>query len=266
MPQNDTIYLADSVSCKLIPFRYFTPKQDSVSPVSAIWSSSTLVASHPSADKSGTDIENNIVSGVVFVYFVALIFFIRYVTGVFQPLIKSYFRFSEISRIEEKASLTLNRNILAWLSVFFVAILITAVSGRELKNLYGIFIPYIILIILGGITGYWVLRKIVFSFTSWLTKDKVTFKEIEKISYNYFILGAILTFIILILKFALGSIDSLGVIRSVLYIFVFSYILYVLRIFQVMKNHRFSFVFYILYLCAVEILPLSILTNIILAL
>lgn len=266
MPHTDTLFVVDSTTCKFIDFEHFPARTNFINPVSSIWSASTLVPSVKNTRVRESDLEKNIISGIVFVYFIVLIFFIRQIVPVFYPLISTIWSYKNNVKIEEKTGLSYKRNVTAWLALIFIPIVITATSGSELKSIYGLFTPYIIAIILAGIIAVWIIRGIIFQFVSWLTKDKITFKAIEKISYNYFIIGSILVFLLLIIRLISGDITSDGMINSFLKVFVFSYLLYIFRTFQVIRSHHFSIVFYILYLCAVEILPLSILTNIILVL
>jgi hypothetical protein len=266
MPHNDTLFVADSNSCRIIPFEHYPVRTDSITPVSALWRSSTLVNSTPSAGKPESAIETNIVSGIIFVYFITIIFFLRQIISVFNPLFKTYIRYINNAKLEEKTGLSYRRNVLGWLSVFFMAIVLLAAGGGDLKNLYGLYLPYIFLIVPGAIFSLWLVRRLIFRFTAWLTHEKNAFSVIEKISYNYFILGTGVSFFLLVCKLIFRDITVSEMFYSLIYIFSFSYILYIFRTFQVIRGHHFSIVFYILYLCAVEILPLSILTNIILLL
>ncbi len=266
MPHTDTLFVVDSTSCKYIDFEHFPARTNIINPVSTIWNTSTFVPSVKNTRAKESDLEKNIISGIIFVYFIVLIFFIRQIVPVFYTLISSLWSYKNNIKIEEKTGLSFKRNVTAWLALIFIPLVITATSGTELKSIYGLFTPYIIAIILAGILSVWLIRRTIFRFVSWLTKDKFTFRIIEKISYNYFIIGSILVFLLLIIKLISGEISYSGMVNSILYIFIISYILYIFRTFQVIRSHHFSIVFYILYLCAVEILPFSILTNIILVL
>ncbi len=266
MPHTDTLFVSDSTTCKYIDFEHYPARTNFIYPVSTIWSSSTVVPSVRKTVKNESDLEKNIISGIVFVYFIILIFFIRQIVTVFYPLISTVWNYKNNKKIEEKSGLSYKRSIAAWLSAIYIPVVIAATSGSELKSIYGIFIPYLIAIILAGIIAIWIIRKTIFQFVAWLTKDKVTFKEVEKISFNYFIIGTFVSFLLLIIKLINVDITSSGMINSFFIIFSVSYIHYIFRTFQVITSHHFSIVFYILYLCTVEILPLSILTNIILVL
>ncbi len=266
MPRTDTLFVADSNSCKFIKYEFFPPRSGDVRPVSGIWNSSTVVTSSPALVKKESDIENNVVSGVVFVYFIIVIFFLRQIISVTAPLFSTFLRHSNNSKLEEKTGLSYKRNIFFFLSALFLTISIVATVGGELKEIYEIFIPYFFLIIFGILISVWLLRKLIFRLTSWLTQDKHTFSEIERISYNYFILGTSFSFIMIIYKLTTGYMTLEYMLNTLSIVFLATYIMYIFRTFEVIRSHRFSIVFYILYLCTVEILPLSILTNLILAL
>lgn len=266
MPYTDTLFVADSISCKYIDFEHYPARTDIISPVSVIWDRSTIVPVVKNTRIAESNLERNVLSGIVFIFFIILIFFIRRILPGFPHLISTIWSYNNHKKIEEKTGLSYIRNVTAWLSLLFIPIALTVTSGTKLKSIYGLFIPNFVPIILFGIVGIWIIRHLIFRFATYITRDKTTFKLIERISYNYFIVGALISLFTLIFRLIAGNISSNGMIDSFIIIFLSLYILYVFRTFQVIIGSHFSIVFYILYLCAVEILPLSILTNIILVL
>lgn len=267
MPIRDTLFIGDSTSYRYIDFEYYEVKNDSLFPINKIWHSSTQII-YPkgvqTTAKQKTD--EDTISVLVFVFFLILVVFTRELTMLIRPILSSFFSYKENIKLDERKGLTLQRNIIALLGVLFLPISILIIFGARISKYFNITVFEFYGYVTSGLLTIWIIRKLIFKYTSWLSSEKTAFKTIEKISYNYFLNYTFILFVVLFIFSFLGILNtnfSLGFLKLIT---LFVYIVYNYRAYQVLKNHHFSFIFYILYLCAVEILPISLFTKLILLL
>lgn len=268
MPRTDTLYLTDSSSCKLLIVDFYPIQKDSVKSINQLWSSTTKIVtdSTPLPVSKYEDLQNNLMSGIIFAFFIALIIFSREILVITPAITKTLFSYKNHIKLEEKLGLTNQRNIVAMLSVFYIPLIILLIAGKTIEAETGMFKPYFYLASVGVLLSYWILKKTMFGLISWITREKNAFYMIEKFSYNHIILLSLLSFVIFIVLLADPSISEQTLFMCLLAIALFVYSIYLIRTCQIIIKHSFSIIFYILYLCAVELLPISLFINFILSL
>ena len=174
----------------------------------------------------------------------------------FRSLFKAIFRFGTHIKIEDKLSLANQRNILVVVTAICFPMSITLFCGELLAERFDI-PKYLLLIYLYIVLiSYWIFKTSILRLCSWITGEKRGFLMIGKIGYSHFIV----LFFASIPLFLLSAIPYfpplLQPINLLIILTLIIYIIYVVRGFQIIISSQFSHFFYILYLCAAELLPL----------
>ncbi|MFA6335297.1 MAG: DUF4271 domain-containing protein [Bacteroidales bacterium] len=267
MLQQDTLYITDSASCRYIVTDIYISQKDTILPIDSLWSTKTLTHTvslqpgQPGTLKNSDDI----LSALILAFFVLLVFFSREVINVLPAVLKSLFKLKNHFKLEDKLALSNQRDVVTIIAALYFPVLITLMSGDYLIGKYQILPLSYLLISLGFIFAYWLLRKTLYNILSWVTKDKITFKLVEKIGYNHLIISVIFSFPSILINFIWPGISDYIIINILVISLLFVYVFYIIRGYQIIIAHRYSHFFYILYLCAVELLPVALIVNFILS-
>ena len=200
------------------------------------------------------------------VYCLTFIFFFllwyKYISRSIVPIIHCCFRFSQTVKAHDNISLEQGRFVLLVFSIFhFAMVAFFFVQTYEIgmfQPLGWLFIPlfYLILILFYG------AKYALFAFIGWVIRQQNELTIIAKGFRDFFILASITTFpLYFVTLFSWPSIVpflSIWCITALL----LSYILFLYRTFQYFLHFRFSVFFYILYLCILEIAPLTLLYSV----
>jgi len=268
MLQKDTLYITDSVSCKYIVTDRYVSQKDTILSIDSLWNPKTLTHStsqHPFKQQGNLNGGNDILSSLILAFFVLFVFFSREVINVFPAVLKSLFSLKNHSKLENKLALSNQRDMVTIIAALYFPVLITLMNSDYIVDKYHLLPINYLLISLGCVFLFWLLRKILYSILSWVTKDKTTFKLIENIGYNHLIISVIFSLPSILIRFIWPQTSDIIIINILVFSCLFVYLFYIVRGYQIIISHRYSHFFYILYLCSVELLPVVLLANFILS-
>lgn len=266
--QSDTLYITDSLSCKYILVDRFVSQKDTLPSIESLWGHHTLINSASSIHSGEADSVRSsdyVLSAIILTFFILLVIFSREVRKVLPATLNSLFKLSNHLKLENKLSLSNQRDIVTVIAALYFPIFITLLNSDRLIDNSQLQPKYFLLLSLAFIAGFWLLRKSLYSTLSWLTKDKNTFKLIEKIGYNHLIISVIFSFPIILLTFIWPQISDVFVFNVLICSTLFIFAVNLYRGYQIIISHRYSHFFYILYLCGIELLPIALLLNFILS-
>ncbi|MCK9628237.1 MAG: DUF4271 domain-containing protein [Bacteroidales bacterium] len=246
----------------------YNPQNDSVMPVSSLWSASTeyYTIDMPSGPPRNEFAKNDIIiSGIFLAFFVLLIISSKEILNVYPAVIKSFFKLKNHIKLEERLAISNQRDIVAGVVLLYYPILITLTFDDLIIKKYNIIPELYLVIIFVALTCLWLVRKGLFNLLSWLMREKNAFRFIEKISYNYLISSVIITFPAAMTGFFWPGISDDTIVKTLLYCSLFVYFIYLTKTWQIIISRRFSLFFYILYLCTLEFLPIALIVNLILS-
>jgi len=270
MPERDTITISDSLTCRYIvidKLNYHTTKEV-ISPINSLWGSQTLsttLLGHFNNTKQENNTNGYIVSGFVLLFLIFLLLFFREILATVPNVIKNTFNFRAQKALEEKLSSVNQRNITALIGALSLTLFIVLTFGDYFKESTGTESYMLIPMSLGIMGGYWVFKSIMLIFTRWISKVKTPFKLIGKIGYNHLILASTFTIPIIIIPIFIVGFDELLLLKLLTICYLILFLLYLIRVYQIIISYHFSHFFYILYLCTVEILPIALFTNFLLS-
>ncbi len=161
----------------------------------------------------------------------------------------------KLMNIENQSNLQICRNSLFWFLNISCSFLFAniAYATKIIGSSYSL--PIRFAGILGFITLFFALRKLILQFLGWVNISS-GFNLIHKISYTYTCVWYLLVFCCFCV---IKSIPSAPM-GSMRYCMIFSLLpimgLYFFSIYRIFISKGFSHVFYILYLCTLEILPI----------
>ncbi len=268
MTQKDTLYITDSTCCKYIVIDRISSQSDTIFPIEKLWKTTTYAGSLPPQSYENHNNSNgssDAVSAIVLAFFVILIIFSREVINVIPASLSSLFKLKNHFKIEETLLLSAQRDIVAIIASIYFPVLIILMNREMITDNFSFSPPILILILISFFLIFWFFRKSVFSILTWVTKDKTTFKLVEKISYNHLIISVIFSFPAIFLRFIWPETPEITIINTLLFCILFIYTFYLIRGYQIILSHHYSHFFYILYLCTVELLPVALLANLILS-
>ena len=268
MLQQDTLYITDSVSCKYILIDKNISQKDTILPIESLWSSKSLaISTVNTTDKlpENNKANDNVLSSVTLAFFILLVLFSREIINIFPLIFKSIFKLKNHYKLEDKLALTRQRDVVSIVAALYFPVLITLMNSNYIADKYRLLPLNCLLISLLIIFVYWLIRKTLYGILSWVTKDKVTFKMIEKIGYNHLIISVIFSLPSILFRFIWPQISDITTLNTLLFCCLIVYCLYIIRGYQIIISHRYSHFFYILYLCGIELLPFAILANLILS-
>ena len=207
---------------------------------------------------------SDIYSSIFFLTFLVSILLVhKYIHRSIFPVLRSCFRFSQTLSTQDNLALEQGRIILFVLSLFhFSMVAFFFVQTYEVKQLFQFgwaIIPSFCLILL----LFFGCRYAVFAFVGWVIQYSSDLKIIAKWLRDFFILAAFVTFPIYfsILFFWPTAVHFLTLWCIVS--FLISYLFFLFRTLRYFIHLRFSFFFWILYLCSLEIAPLALLYSVI---
>jgi hypothetical protein len=233
----------------------------------SLWGSHTLTV--PDAGKEAGSIGethvNIFTSSFILLFFILIAVFFRDIQSTTSYLIQNIFKFKPQLAFEEKLSSVNQRNRTFLISIVFLALFFTLSFGDYFTEKTGLREYYVPLILIAVVLVYWTFKSIALRFTGWLTNDKQTFSLIAKIGYNHLIMASFLTLPVIIIPFFTTAEYEPILLKYLLYSYLTVYAIYLARVYQTIISSHFSHVFYILYLCSAEILPMALLTNFILS-
>ncbi|OFY39403.1 MAG: hypothetical protein A2X18_04715 [Bacteroidetes bacterium GWF2_40_14] len=265
---NDTLYITDSLSCKYILVDLDTSQQQVFLPVDNLFGHQTLTkvtaspASHVSAGYKQND---EILSTLVLAFFIIMVIFSREIINVLPAALNSLFSLKNHYKLEEKLALSGQRNVVTAISALYFPVLLTLMNSNYLFDSFELLPQYFLLLCILSLFALWLVRKGIYDLLSWLTKDKNTFKLIERIGYNHMIISVIFSLPAILLRFFWPETDASSILIVLLISILFVFLIYLVRGYQIIISHRYSHFFYILYLCCIELLPIALISNFILS-
>ena len=226
-------------------------------PIDSLWGVESLVI--PVGDISGTkdSYSNNYLSSAMIVAtLILLTLSFRAIYTIVPMLFKALFRFSYHFKIEDKLSLANHRNILFLTSAVCLPILTTLFCQELLLDHFRFPVYLILAYTFVMIISYWIFKAATLKLFSWITGEKKSFAMVGKIGYNHLIVLFFSTIPLFSLSTIPNFIPAQTTVNSLIILALIIYTLYLIRGFQIIISARFSPFFYILYLCAAELLPL----------
>jgi len=268
MHQQDTLYITDSTSCRYLILDQDISQKDTILPIESLWSQRSLTLSTtklPYVQNGDNDSEDNVISSVTLAFFILLVLFSKEVINIFPIIFKSLFKLKNHYKLEDKLALSRQRDLVTIVAALYFPVLITLMNSHYIVEKYDMqpfrYFIYFILFIF----AFWFVRKTLYSILSWVTKDKVTFKLIEKVGYNHLIISVFFSLPSILIRFIWPQISDSITLNTLLFSCLVVYFVYIFRGYQIIMSNRYSHFFYILYLCGIELLPLSIIANLILS-
>ncbi|MFA5848536.1 MAG: DUF4271 domain-containing protein [Bacteroidales bacterium] len=271
MTIKDTLFITDSLSCKYILVDIDTSQQQVFLPVDNLFGHQTLtlVNSSPphSSDHLSAGYKQNdeILSLLVLAFFIIMVIFSREIINVFPATLSSLFKLKNHFKLEDKLAQSGQRSVVAVISALYFPVLITLLNNNYILDTFQLLPQYFLLLSILCLITLWLVRKGIYDLLSWLTKDKNTFKLIERIGYNHVIISVIFSLPAILLKFFWPEIDASTILIVLIFSVLFVFLIYLVRGYQIIISHRYSHFFYILYLCSIELLPIALISNFILS-
>lgn len=265
---NDTLYITDSLSCKYILVDIDTTQQDIFLPIDNLFGHQTLTKVSASPDPHqavGYKQNDDMLSTLVLTFFILTVIFSREIVNVFPAALSSLFNLKNHFKLEDKLALSSQRNMVTIISALYFPVLITLMINDYIFDSFQLLPQYFLLICMLVLLALWLVRKGIYDLLSWLTKDKVTFKLIERIGYNHMIISVIFSLPAILLRFFWPDTDASTVLVVLIISVLFVFMIYIVRGYQIIISHHYSHFFYILYLCSIELLPLALISNFILS-
>jgi flagellar biosynthesis protein FlhB len=266
MTVRDTITITDSLSCRFIVLereQVFTARK--VLPVDSLWNTTVISQSHMGEIREISTGESYLESSLILLFIIITLFFFREILNTIPSIFKSLLSHKEHVRLEEKLSASTQRNITALIAALFFPIFLTITIGDTVSAYSGIPGWLQFVFGLGLVIAYWVFKSLVLKFLGWITKNKHIFNLIGKIGYNHLIMAAIFSTPILLSRFFIPELEFSLFYKLLIYCIVLIYVLYLIRVYQTIIINRFSHIFYIVYLCSVELLPIALFANFLLS-
>ena len=233
----------------------YSPKNH---PIDSLWGKESLVIPSGGDVYHAKDIGNDgyFSSAIVITIIILLVLSFRAIVNIVPLIFKAIFRSNNHAKIEDKLSLINQRGVLFIVSAICLPAAIV-LSGETFLSEHFEIPSYLILIsALIMLALYWVFKSAILRLCSWITRKKKSFSTIGKIGYNYFI-ALFFSAIPLFLLSAIPHFIPTQITVNILIILALTiYLLYLVGVFKIIISSRFSHFFYILYLCAAELLPL----------
>jgi len=240
-----------------------------VLPVDSLWKAGKPVTTSVSEDHlnfANTWKEEGAVSFLVLAFFIAVVIFSREIFSLFPLLIKSLFKLRNHYRLEEKLSFTTQRNITAIISAIYYPLMLTLIFGSSIQDILPVSKLEFFLLSTGVVILLWLVRMGFFRTLAWITKDRNTFRFVEKIGYNHLIISVLFTFPTILITILWPDLEFISQIKILIYCCLFIYGIFLIRSYQIIISNHYSHFFFILYLCTLELLPAALIANIILSL
>jgi hypothetical protein len=234
-------------------------------PIDSLWGKETLVVPQAGYAYAGADTtgSNYLSSSIILIITILITLSFQNIVKILPLIIKAVFRYGYHIKIEDKLTLIRQRNILVLVSAICLCLLTILFAGDYISEQSGFSIFIVTVCMLFALLVYWMFKTAILRLFSWAAKEKKGFLMVGKIGYNYFILLFFLTIPLFLLSIIPHFISLETLINSLLILSLFVYVVYLVRTFQTINLARFSHFFYILYLCAAELLPLLLIIKLI---
>ncbi len=204
------------------------------------------------------DAPNYILSSLILIFFAINIVLYNSLKHTIALIGSAIFSYKANLIIDERVVSIRERNILALLSTFAVIIFITPI----LCNFYNLEYTKTLLYVILGLTIFSIFKRLSYSYIKWLSNNNSLFNSIESLFLNHFIIA---TFLSILLSIEFLSINFFGVnttFKILIFCNISIFILFISRSLITFISHHFSLLFYILYLCILEIIPIALLIKI----
>lgn len=188
------------------------------------------------------------------------LFFVLFTQKITEGVSRSFTSFLDLMkllRIDRELLLKVNRNY-ALAMVVPLAAFLYSYHTPLLENLPGGDGVFLYLIICFGTGIYLLIRGAFLTLLDYLHKS-TCFKTVNRFFRNYLIVSFTLASCISVLTFFIPSISDSVIIHSLSVCFAVPYIIYLYMATRHIFENNFSLFFYILYICALEIVPLFLL-------
>jgi hypothetical protein len=269
MPGKDTITISDSLRSwfLLVDKPEVNTSNEVVQPADSLWGAGTLSLPIPAygSSNSGNNDTNYYTSGAIILFLVLLFLFFREVKNTIPIVLKGFFDLKIQLSIEERLSSSNQRNTTALVSLLMISLIYASVFGEAFYLNTGLGEHILVILTVVSTVIFWIIKTIVNKFAGWITKSRQAFVQIGKIGYNHFIVAAILTTPLFSVPYLDPGIDPNILFKYLIICYMAIFVVYLLRVRQIIISYHFSHFFYILYLCSAEILPPVLLINFILS-
>jgi len=228
-------------------------------PIDSLWGKETLAIPQTGYTRGGIqemDENSYFSSAIVLIITILLTLSFRNTVKILPLIFKAAFRYGYHVKIENRLTLVKQRNILVFISAICLSLLITLFAGEYISERWNITIFTTTAYLLLSPFLYWVFKTAILRLFSWAVREKKGILMVGKIGYNYFILLFFMTIPLFFLSIIPHFISPVLLINSLIILSLSVYVIYLVRTFQTINLARFSHFFYILYLCAAELLPL----------
>lgn len=201
------------------------------------------------------DSPNYILSTLILIFFSVYILSFNSLKQTFYLIIKAIYSYKANLAVDERVVSIRERNILVLLSIFSLITFATPILSDFLNT------PYLntLLIITLSISIYAFFKKLMYLFLIWLSNKSTLFKIVESLFLNHIIILTSIITIITITQLWINFLENTTHIKTLAVCILAFYTIYFTRTLITFISHRFSLLFYILYLCIVEIIPIALL-------
>lgn len=244
------------------------PNKEGFMPVDSLWGAQTLSSTlqqNTIAPKHKKENSNHFTSGFALLFLILLFLFFREILFTVPNIIRNTFNLKGQKALEERLSSVNQRDITALMGALFLTLFIVITFGNYFEESTGIQSFLLIPASFGVIVGYWVFKSLMLRFAGWLSKAKQPFLLIGKLGYNHLILAAIATIPVILIPIFTTEFNEALLLKMLIYCYLALFVLYFIRVYQILISYHFSHFFYILYLCTVEILPIALFINFLLS-
>lgn len=231
-------------------------------PIDSLWSVESLTLPMATAEGAREAIIYNspyITSIIALAITLLFLIFFREVKDSFKLLFNGLFFFSRQLSIEERVSAARARDITALLSILIIPLIISFRFGPTLFKMWSIRLEFFIGIFILFLVAYRVVKWLLLKLLTLLFGEPLLFRRILKVGDNHFTLALFFTIPIVIESLTPFEGGELLTIKYLLIVYGALALLYFFRILQLMRLHSFSHLFYILYLCTIEVGPIALL-------
>lgn len=266
MTVRDTITVTDSLYSRYIVLEWEREaEQSTLLPADSLWTGTVVLQNPVISQREGMQEQSFLDSALIMIFTLLTIYFFREILVTLPSIIKSLVSYKEHVRIEEKLSAAKQRDVTALMAAIYFPVFLTITLGDNIAGYSGIQEWIQFLAATGFVLVYWIFKSFILSFLGWVTKNKQTFGLVGKIGYNHLIMAAIFSTPILLSRFFIPDIEFSLFSKLLTYCILAIYALYLIRVYQAIISNRFSHIFYILYLCSVEFLPIALFINFLLS-
>lgn len=244
------------------------PNKEGFMPVDSLWGAQTLSSTlqqNTIAPKHKKENSNHFTSGFALLFLILLFLFFREILFTVPNIIRNTFNLKGQKALEERLSSVNQRDITALMGALFLTLFIVITFENYFEESTGIQSFLLIPASFGVIIGYWVFKSLMLRFAGWLSKAKQPFLLIGKLGYNHLILAAIATIPVILIPIFTTEFNEALLLKMLIYCYLALFVLYFIRVYQILISYHFSHFFYILYLCTVEILPIALFINFLLS-